>query len=50
MAGGNYETREIREKEGKKRHRAQYLLGVLGELGVKFGATKNTKRQEKGFV
>ena len=26
------------------------LLGVLGELGVKFGATKNTKRQEKGFV
>jgi hypothetical protein len=26
------------------------LPGGLGGLGVKFGATKNTKRQEKGFV
>ena len=40
MGGGNYETREIREKEGKKRHRAQYFLGGLGGLGVKFLATK----------
>ena len=46
MAGGNYEIREIREKGCKKRHRAQYFLGVLGELGVRSFSRKDRKERQ----
>ena len=43
VGSGNYETREIREKGGKKRHRAQYLPGGLGGLGVRSFSRKGRK-------